>query len=56
MPVSLAQYRGEIGLFYNRSFAPNLSYMILFIFIYGLYLQLVQHDTLGKYNEYFPDF
>ena len=25
--VSLAQYRGEIGLFYNRSFAPDLCYM-----------------------------
>ena len=24
MPVSLAQYRGEIGLLYNRFFAPDL--------------------------------
>ena len=23
----MAQYRGEIGLFYNRSFAPDLCYM-----------------------------
>ena len=44
MPVSLAQYREEICLFYNRSFVPDLCYMILFIFNYGLYLQLVQHD------------
>ena len=27
MPVSLAQCRGEIGLFYNRSIAPDLCYM-----------------------------
>ena len=27
MPVILAQYRGEIGLFYNHSFAPDLFYM-----------------------------
>ena len=27
MSVSLAQYRGEIGLLYNRSFAPDLCYM-----------------------------
>ena len=27
MPVILAQYRGEIGLFYNRSFALDLCYM-----------------------------
>ena len=24
MPVSLEQYHGETGLFYNRSFAPEL--------------------------------
>ena len=27
MPVSLAQYRGEIGLFYNRSIPPDLCCM-----------------------------
>ena len=27
MPVSLAQYHGEIGLFYNRSIAPDLCCM-----------------------------
>ena len=27
MPVSLAQYRGESGLFFNRPFAPDLCYM-----------------------------
>ena len=41
MLVSLAQYREEIGLFYNHSFAPGLCYMFsitnfMFLFVKNL--------------------
>ena len=47
MPVSLAQYRGEIGLFFNRSFAPDLCYMILITNFMFLLIKILPMLLLG---------
>ena len=47
MTVSLAQYRGEIGLFYNRSFAPDLCYMFSITDFMFLFIKILPILLLG---------
>ena len=47
MPVSLAQYRGEIGLFYNRSFAPDLCYMFSITYFRFLLVKILPMLLVG---------
>ena len=47
MPVSLAQYRGEIGLFYNRSFAPDLCYMFSITYFLFLLVKILPMLLVG---------
>ena len=47
MLVSLAQYREEIGLFYNHSFAPDLCYMFSITNFMFLLVKNLQKLLLG---------
>ena len=47
MPVSLAQYRGKIGLFFNRSFALDLCYMFSITNFIFLLIKILPMLLLG---------
>ena len=47
MLLSLAQYHGEIGLFFNHSFAPDLCYMFLITNFMFLLIKILQKLVLG---------
>ena len=47
MLLSLAQYRGEIGLFFNHSFAPDLCYMFSITNFMFLLIKILPMLLLG---------